>query len=96
MAPGGYIQFPDTDLSNRLTICSYSEPEDRIEKIRWESVWGADEAAYRKQLEHFIDCIRRKKKPNVSGYEGLKTIQLVEAIYDSVRTGEARQFGLLR
>jgi predicted dehydrogenase len=96
MGPGGYIQFPDADLSNRLTICSYSEPEDLIEKFRWRSIWGADEDAYRKQLEHFGECVRMKKRPDVSGYEGLRTVQLVETIYDSIRTGDARKFGVLQ
>jgi len=96
MGPGGYIQFPDADLSNCLTICSYAEPEDRVEKIRWRSIWGANEEGYRKQLEHFGTCVREKKKPDVCGYEGLRTVQLVETIYDSIRTGEARQFGMLR
>jgi predicted dehydrogenase len=96
MGPGGYLQFPDADLSNRLTICSYAEPEDRIEKIPWSSIWGADEEGYRKQLEHFATCVRENKKPDVCGYEGLRTVQLVETIYDSIRTGETRQFGMLR
>ena len=96
MGPGGYIQFPDADLSNRLTICSYAEPEDRIEKIGWSSIWGADEEGYQKQLKHFVKCVREKKKPDVSGYEGLRTVQLAETIYDSIRTGEARQFGVLQ
>jgi hypothetical protein len=40
--------------------------------------------------------VREKKKPKVSGSEGLRTIQLVETIYDSIRAGEARQFGVLQ
>jgi predicted dehydrogenase len=95
MGPAGYIQFPDADLSNHLTICTYSDPEDRIEKIRWTSIWGADEHGYRKQLAHFVKCIREKMTPRVSGYEGLKTVQLAETIMDSIRAGEARKFGML-
>lgn len=96
MGPGGYIQFPDADLSDRLTICSYAESEDRIEKCPWSSVWGADEDGYRKQLEHFAACVREKRKPQVSGYEGLRTVQLAETIYDSLRSGAAREFGVLQ
>jgi predicted dehydrogenase len=91
IGPGGYMQFPDADLSNRLTICAYSEPDDRIEKIRWTSVWGAAEDGYRKQLEHFVECIKEGKTPIVSGVEGFKTVQLAEAIMESIRTGETRK-----
>ena len=31
--------------------------------------------------EHFIDCIRHGKTPSVSGEEGLKTVELIEAGY---------------
>ena len=96
MGPGGYIQFPDANLTNQLTVCTYSEPEDQIEKFRWSSIWGANEEGYRKQLEHFVGCVREKKKSAVSGYEGLRTVQLIETIYDSIRSGEARQFGVLQ
>jgi predicted dehydrogenase len=96
VGPRGYIQFPDADLSTKLTICTYGEPEDRIEKFPWTSAWaewGAD--GYKRQFIHFADCIRQKKTPDVSGAEGLQTVQLAETILNSIRTGEARKFGNL-
>jgi predicted dehydrogenase len=35
--------------------------------------------------EHFIDCIRTGKKPWVSGEEGLRTVELIEAGYRIAR-----------
>lgn len=35
--------------------------------------------------EHFLDCIRNKKNPGVSGEEGLKTVELVETAYELLR-----------
>lgn len=35
--------------------------------------------------EHFIDCIRSGKKPWVSGEEGLKSVELIEAGYRLIR-----------
>ena len=32
--------------------------------------------AYKKEMDHFIDCIRNKKKPEVSGYDGLMSLML--------------------
>jgi predicted dehydrogenase len=96
VGPRGYIQFPDIDLSNKLTICTYGEPDNRVEKFPWTSEWaewGAD--GYKKQFMHFAECIRQNKAPTVSGTEGLQTVQLLETILNSIRTGEARRFGTL-
>jgi predicted dehydrogenase len=96
VGPRGYMQFPDADLSHKLTICTYAEPENRIEKFPWTSEWaewGAD--GYKKQFIHFAECIRQNKTPAVSGSEGLQTVQLAEAILSSIHTGEARRFGTL-
>lgn len=92
VGPNGYIQFPDADLSSKLTICTYGEPENRIEKFPWKSEWaewGAD--GYKNQLKHFAECVRHNKTPAVSGDEGLRTAQLAETILDSIHTGEVRK-----
>jgi len=39
------------------------------------------------QIEHFIDVITGKTQPLVSGEEGLKTLQVLDAAYTSARTG---------
>jgi glucose-fructose oxidoreductase len=38
------------------------------------------------ELVHFSDCILKNKEPEPSGYEGLADVQIVEAIYESIRT----------
>ena len=32
--------------------------------------------AYKKEIDHFIDCIRHKKTPEVSGFDGLMSLVL--------------------
>jgi len=91
--PGGYIQYPDKDQSWQLTICTYGEPQDRIEKTSWTSIWGAN--GYRSELEHFIDCVRHKKTPSADGYEGLRTVRLCETILHSIETGQVCKFDAL-
>lgn len=39
--------------------------------------------------EHFVDCVRSRKKPWVSGEEGLKAVELVERGYRLIRDGSA-------
>ncbi len=40
------------------------------------------------QLRHFVDVARHKADPIVSGWEGFRTLQVIEAIQNSCRTGE--------
>ena len=39
-------------------------------------------------LSHFIDCIRKGKKCEVSGKKGLAVMKIIDAIYESARTGK--------
>jgi glucose-fructose oxidoreductase len=41
------------------------------------------------QLIHFSDCILNNRKPEPDGWEGLADIRVVEAIYQSARSGES-------
>lgn len=38
------------------------------------------------ELVYFSDCILKNKEPEPSGYEGLADVQIVEAIYESIRS----------
>jgi len=40
------------------------------------------------QLRHFVEVARQKADPIVSGWEGYRTLQVIEAIQKSCRTGE--------
>ncbi|HZA56275.1 MAG TPA: Gfo/Idh/MocA family oxidoreductase [Candidatus Udaeobacter sp.] len=93
LGPKGFIQFPDADLSQTLTICTYGNPEHRFEKIPWSTPTGGE--GYQNELEHFFDCVREGKPSLMPGEEGLRTIQLVETVYHSMRTGEVCKFGPL-
>ena len=40
------------------------------------------------ELTYFSNCIRRNKEPEPSGIEGLADVRIVQAVYESVRTGK--------
>jgi glucose-fructose oxidoreductase len=40
------------------------------------------------EILYFSDCILNNKEPEPSGLEGLADVRIVEAIYESVRTGK--------
>jgi UDP-N-acetyl-2-amino-2-deoxyglucuronate dehydrogenase len=48
-------------------------------------VWGE---AHRRQLLDFVDAVRTGRTPLVDGIEGRNAVELVQAIYQSARTGQ--------
>jgi glucose-fructose oxidoreductase len=41
------------------------------------------------ELLYFSDCILRDREPEPSGEEGLQDVRIVQALYESARTGKA-------
>ena len=46
------------------------------------------QARYARQLAYFVDCIRENRQPNPGGVEGWINMKVVDAAYESARTGE--------
>jgi glucose-fructose oxidoreductase len=46
------------------------------------------------ELMHFSDCVRSGREPEPGGREGLNDVQIIRAIYESVRTGRAIELDL--
>lgn len=70
-------------------IFSDSCPEDKDILTEYSvnppNVYGFGHQAY---YEHVVDCINNNKKHLVDGLEGRKSIELVNAIYESIETGK--------
>ena len=49
------------------------------------NIYGFGHKAY---YEHVVDCIRNNRKHLVDGLEGRKSIELINAIYESIETGK--------
>jgi len=47
------------------------------------------QSMYDAQMAYFLDCIRNNKTPNPGGTEGLINMKVVDAAYESSKTGEA-------
>jgi predicted dehydrogenase len=43
---------------------------------------------FKRQMDHFVDCIRKRQKPRVSGEDGMASIIAVESAYESYRQGQ--------
>ena len=63
------------------------EDEDIISKysVNPPNVYGFGHKAY---YEHVVDCIHNNKKHLVDGLEGRKSIELINAIYESIESGK--------
>ena len=48
------------------------------------NVYGFGHQAY---YEHVVDSINNNKPPMIDGHEGLKSLKLINAIYESIETG---------
>ncbi len=61
--------------------------EHSMAELSKEDKWG-----YAQEDKSFIDSIVEGKPPAVTAFDGLKSVELVEACYRSVRTGESVRF----
>jgi predicted dehydrogenase len=64
----------------------FTEMFDRTADVEL-SVPAQDEGARVRQSRHFVECIREGKEPITSGLSGLANNLVLEAIYESSRTG---------
>ena len=63
------------------------EDESVIEKysVNPPNVYGFGHQAY---YEHVVDCIQNKTPQLVDGLKGRKSLELINAIYESIETGK--------
>jgi predicted dehydrogenase len=87
IGPGGYIQFPDRNLADVLTIIRYTPEGEAAAPHKWESDWGAN--GYRDELVHFVQTVRKGKPSQASGGDARKVVVLLEGALESMKTGEA-------
>jgi len=40
-----------------------------------------------REIAHFVECIKEKKEPSSSGEKGLRVMRILDAIYESAKTG---------
>jgi predicted dehydrogenase len=48
-----------------------------------------DYPMFQKQLEYFVDCVRSGRQPQPGGREGLIAMKVVDAVYESARSGKS-------
>lgn len=80
----GYAStFPSELHANVEGVWSVTTPEMPPRKQQ------CDMPMYHRQMEHFLDCVINNEDPIPGGEEGLWAIRVLEAAYESARTGRA-------
>jgi predicted dehydrogenase len=44
--------------------------------------------SYRAEIDHFVDCVRKKKKPLATGKDALAVLKILDAMYESATAGK--------
>lgn len=76
---------------NKMETWNFAEPvpgdESVMEKysVNPPSVYGFGHQAY---YEHVVDCIKNNRRHLVDGLEGRRSLELINAIYESIETGK--------
>jgi predicted dehydrogenase len=89
LGEGGTVEIGGFAV-NQMKVWNFARPEpgdeDVMERysVNPPSVYGFGHQAY---YEHVVDCIRNDKQHLVDGLEGRKSLELINAIYESVETG---------
>ncbi|WP_227014010.1 Gfo/Idh/MocA family protein [Paenibacillus psychroresistens] len=81
---GGLMTMENDEAS--MPIMNTFKTENGIE-YRNESPLGV--SPYQLELQHFIDCIVNGQEPMISGYDVLRTLDVILAVQHSLETGKA-------
>lgn len=90
LGEGGTVEIGGFAV-NKMKTWNFVQPQDGDEHVMEQysvnppSVYGFGHQAY---YEHVVDCIVNKKQHLVDGLEGRRSLELINAIYESVETGK--------
>lgn len=89
LGEGGTVEIGGFAV-NELKVWNFAQklPEDddviREYSVNPPNVYGYGHQAY---YEHVVDCIQNDRKQLVDGLEGRRSLELINAIYESIETG---------
>jgi predicted dehydrogenase len=89
LGEGGSVEIGGFAV-NEMKTWRFVKPRDGDDEVMSKfsvnppSVYGFGHQAY---YEHVVDCIQNDRRHLVDGLEGRKSLELINAIYESVETG---------
>lgn len=86
IGPLGSLHFPDLAGGQALSLYeSHDQGGTATERWDWETDWGVNADAYRREIDHFAACIKGDAVSGCTARDGLQAIALAEAILESSR-----------
>ena len=90
LGEGGSVEIAGFAVNKMKTwnfVTPVSDDEEVLDKfsVNPPNVYGFGHQAY---YEHVVDCIQNDKRHLVDGLEGRKSLELINAIYESIETGK--------
>lgn len=90
LARGTIGQMPDGEMTAFLErdAKEYNAKQERKEKNIEIKISPDPVNIFQAEIEHFSQCIEEDKKPLVSGEDGLRNLTIINACYESAKTGK--------
>ena len=63
-----------------------------FETLSWQMTEKEERWGYVQEDRAFIDAILNGTMPPVTAEDGFKSVELVESVYDAIKTGERKRF----
>jgi predicted dehydrogenase len=79
------IEIPDP-INEKLDVIDEGFPFPRTDHC--------PQGMYNRQMAYFIECILENKNPSPGAAEGLVNLQIIDAAYESARTGQVMEISL--
>ncbi len=76
-----YLELYGSEGTIALPPLRYKRKGD----TKWSEYKAESEDVFAKETAHFVDCILGKGKPIVDGLDGLRTQEVIDAVYKSCR-----------
>lgn len=83
----GVLQFPDAQGEKVLSLYQYDQLEAPVRTWAWQNDWGTNDDAFPNEHQHLYECIRHGTSPICQAGDGLRAVQLAEAILQSSQSG---------
>ncbi len=77
--------------ANEMKVWNFNDEEDEDEEIFTKFLTNPPHDigyAHQAYYEHVVDCINNNKQQLIDGLEGRKSLELINAIYESIETGQ--------
>jgi glucose-fructose oxidoreductase len=93
----GSMHTGSLELVGTLGMLRLNPAYSYTEKLKWTLLSGEKKKKklfpvgdqFAPELIHFSECVRRGKRPEPDGYEGLADVRIIEAIFKSAAAGRA-------